>query len=86
MSTVFANSRSILHKGDGLTQVCPVPDVCKTPTPGGPVPVPYPNAAQDSDLAGGSKRVLIEGSSAALADSSLSTSTSDEAGSAGGGA
>lgn len=85
MSTVFANHRSILHKGDGFTQVCPLPDTCKTPTPGGPAPVPYPNAAQDSDLSGGSKRVRIEGNPVALSDSCLSTSTGDEAGTAGGG-
>ena len=31
MSTVFANGRSIVHKGDGLVNTCAIPDVCKTP-------------------------------------------------------
>ena len=28
-----------------------IPDVCKTPSSGGPVPVPYPNIARFSSLA-----------------------------------
>jgi uncharacterized Zn-binding protein involved in type VI secretion len=30
-------------------------DFCKTPTPGGPVPMPYPNIAKTSDGRGSSK-------------------------------
>jgi len=85
MSSVFANGRSIVQKGDGLTNVSGPPDVCKTPSPGGPVPIPYVNVAQDSDLSSGSKKVKIEGNSAALESSNLSTSTGDEPGTAGGG-
>lgn len=85
MSHVFANGRLVLNEGDGLTQTCPVPDVCKTPSPGGPVPVPYVNVAQDSNLAKGTKKVLVEGKPAALQNSHLSTSSGDEAGTAGGG-
>jgi hypothetical protein len=54
--------------------------VCKTPSPGGPVPIPYPNVAMDGDLAKGAKNNPV-----ALASSNLSTSTGDEAGTAGGG-
>ena len=61
------------------------PDFCKTPTPGGPVPIPYPNIAKSADLAKGSKRVKINGAPVCLNDSNFSTSTGDEAGSAGGG-
>jgi len=39
VATVFANGRSIVHKGDGPTNTSAPPDVCKTPTPGGPVPI-----------------------------------------------
>lgn len=85
MPTVFANGRSILNQGDGFTQVCSVPDVCKTPSPAGPVPIPYVNVAMDSDLADGSQKVKVDGSPAALAGSNLKMSTGDEAGSAGGG-
>jgi hypothetical protein len=48
--SVYANGRTILHKGDGLTQTSGSPDVCKTPSPGGPVPIPYPNVAMGGDL------------------------------------
>jgi hypothetical protein len=85
MPTVFANSRSILHAGDGNKHVAAPPDVCKTPSPGGPVPIPYPNIASDSDLADGTKKIKIEGKPAANAGSNLSTSSGDEAGTAGGG-
>lgn len=85
MPTVFANSRSILHAGDGNKHVAAPPDVCKTPSPGGPVPIPYPNIASDSDLAKGTKKIKIEGKPAANAGSNLSTSSGDEAGTAGGG-
>jgi len=60
------------------------PDVCKTPTPAGPVPIPYPNIARSSDLAKGSKKVSVEGNPAGLSSSNFSTSTGDEAGSVGG--
>lgn len=85
MPTVFANSRSILHAGDGLKHTSAVPDVCKTPSPGGPVPVPYVNIASSSDLAKGTKSVKIEGKSAATSAANLSTSVGDEPGTAGGG-
>ena len=83
--SVFANSRKITHKGSGQTEVAGPPDVCKTPSPGGPIPVPYVNSAQDSQLAKGSKRTTIEGNPIALASSNLRTSTGDEPGTAGGG-
>lgn len=84
-SSVFANGRTIVHAGDGLVFVAAGPDVCKTPSPGGPVPIPYPNTARSSDLASGTKKVMLEGKSAAIKGSNLSTSTGDEAGTAGGG-
>lgn len=40
------------------------PDVCKTPTPAGPVPVPYPNMAQLPMAEPGSMKVLIVGAPA----------------------
>lgn len=85
MSKVYANGRTVLHKGDGLTQASGPPDVCKTPSPSGPVPIAYPNAALDRDLAKGAKDVKIEGNPVAFASSNIRTSTGDEAGSAGGG-
>ena len=84
MSTVYANARLILCQGDGLQHVCAAPDVCKTPSPGGPVPIPYVNVAMDATLVGGSMTVKIDKQSGALAKSKLSTSVGDEAGVAGG--
>jgi hypothetical protein len=84
MSTVFANGRLILSKGDKQQHVCAVPDVCKTPSPAGPVPIPYVNIAMNTNLVSGSRDVKIAGQSGATASSKLSTSAGDEAGSAGG--
>jgi hypothetical protein len=83
--TVDANGRSILHKGHGSTHSSAPPDVCKTPSPGGPVPIPYPNIAMDSNLADGAETVKIEGNPLANVAAKIATSTGDEAGTAGGG-
>lgn len=61
------------------------PDVCKTPTPGGPVPIPYPNIARSADTAKGSKKLRVDGKPICIASSCFSTSTGDEPGTAGGG-
>jgi uncharacterized Zn-binding protein involved in type VI secretion len=81
--TVFANSRGIVHKGSGGMSIV-FPDVCKTPSPSGPIPIPYPNIAKASDTTDGSKTVKIDGESAMLKGSNYSTSSGDEAGSIGG--
>ncbi len=83
--SVFANKRKVHHKGDGYTQTAALPDVCKTPTPGGPVPIPYVNIAMDSDLANGTKDVKIEGNMVAHKAANLALSSGDEGGTAGGG-
>lgn len=75
---------SVVHKGSGGVTIA-FPDVCKTPTPGGPVPIPYPNIAKSSDTAKGSKKVKCDGNPICLKDSNFRMSTGDEAGSAGGG-
>ncbi len=82
---VDANGRSILHKGHGMTHTCAVPDVCKTPSPGGPIPIPYVNIAMDSNITDGADSVKIEGNPVANIGAKISTSTGDEPGSAGGG-
>ncbi|MCA9511348.1 MAG: DUF4150 domain-containing protein [Myxococcota bacterium] len=82
-STVIVNGRTAVHKGSGGVSTA-FPDVCKTPTPGGPVPIPYPNVAMSSDTDKGAKKVKVDGNPVALASSNFKTSTGDEAGSAGG--
>lgn len=63
------------------------PDICKTPSPGGSVPVPYPNIAQLSDAKDVADDLLLGGSplKALLLDSFVQASTGDEGGTAGGG-
>ena len=82
--TTFANSRGIAHKGSGGMSIA-FPDVCKTPTPGGPVPIPYPNIGKASDASKGSKKVKVDGEMAMVKSAKYSMSAGDEAGSAGGG-
>jgi len=83
--TVGVNNLSVVHKGSGGVTIA-FPDVCKTPAPPAPpVPIPYPNIAQSTDTAKGSKKVKCDGNSICLKDSNFSMSTGDEAGSAGGG-
>ena len=64
------------------------PDVCKTPTPVGTIPIPYPNIAQFSNATGvsdeGGKELLVGGNHVLLKDSNVSSSNGDEAGSSGG--
>ncbi|MEN6320468.1 MAG: DUF4150 domain-containing protein [Syntrophaceae bacterium] len=82
--TTFANSRGIVHKGSG--GMSPVfPDVCKTPTPGGPVPIPYPNIGKSSDTSNGPTTVKADGQMPMAKGAKYMMSTGDEAGSAGGG-
>lgn len=82
--TVGVNGMSVVHaSSSGISSA--FPDVCKTPSPGGPIPIPYPNVAQSSDTAKGSKKVKCDGESICHKDSNFSTSTGDEAGTAGGG-
>jgi|SRR5271165_1097812 len=82
--TVGVNSLSVVHAdSNGITTA--FPDVCKTPTPGGPVPIPYPNIAKSSDTAQGSSTVKCDGNPICLENSNFAVSTGDEAGSAGGG-
>ncbi len=62
-------------------------DVCKTPSPGGPVPLPYPNFAQNTQVNGStaSKKVTILNKKVVLVGTEISMSSGDEPGSAGGG-
>src|SRR5258705_1794123 len=83
--TVTVNALTVVHsKSDGIAAQGP-PDVCLTPSPGGPVPVPYPNVAMSKDLILGTKTVTVDGVPMAISDSEFAVSTGDEGGTAGGG-
>lgn len=56
------------------------PDVCKVPTPGGPVPTPFPNTGQMALALPGSLKVLIVGSPAINKKCKISLTEGDEGG------
>ncbi len=82
-ATVIVNNLTVVHKDSGGSSIG-APDVCKTPTPGGPVPVPYVNTALSRHTAKGSRRVRVDGHPIMLKSSHFSTSTGDEPGTLGG--
>ncbi len=61
------------------------PDVCKTPSPGGPVPIPYPNIGMSKDTSSGPTKVKTDGQMPMVKGAKYMMTTGDEAGSAGGG-
>ena len=60
------------------------PDVCKTPTPGGPVPIPYPNIGKSSDTVQGTITVKADGQMIMVKGAKYMMSAGDEAGTIGG--
>lgn len=83
--TININSLTLCHKGSNGISTATVPDVCKTPSPGGPVPIPYPNIAKSSDLAKGTTTIKADGGNmCAKYGSEFSRSTGDEPGTVGG--
>lgn len=79
----FANGRGIAHGGSNGQSIV-MPDVCQTPTPGGPVPIPYPNVGRSADTSNGPTTVTIEGNMPMVKGAKYSKSSGDEAGTAGG--
>lgn len=78
-------ANSLVHKGSNGVSVATIPDVCKTPSPGGPVPIPYPNISQSATLAKGTTTVKADGGMMiANKGSEFSLSNGDNAGVAGG--
>ena len=79
---VYANGMEVACKAGSGKTIAAFPDVCLSPPspPAGPVPLPYPNTAYDSDTTKGSKTVMISGQEVMLKDSStMKKSTGDEA-------
>ncbi|MBI4002127.1 MAG: DUF4150 domain-containing protein [Nitrospira defluvii] len=83
-ATVTANSpNTLVHKKSGGQSVA-FPDVCKTPSPAGPVPIPYPNIAMASSASDTATTVKADGEKIMIKTSVFSMSSGDEAGSVGG--
>ena len=82
---VNGTSNTLVHKGSNGVSAATMPDVCKTPSPGGPVPVAYPNVSQSATLANGTTTVTADGGMMiAIKGSEFSVSNGDNAGVAGG--
>ena len=70
-------------KGGGSCATSGPLDVCKVP-PAPPVPTPFPNLAEVSDAGDTATKTKFDGSKVVLVKSSISRSSGDEAGEAGG--
>jgi hypothetical protein len=82
---VNGTTNSLIHKGSNGISTATLPDVCKTPTPGGPAPLPYPNISQSATLAKGTTTVKADsGMMIAIKGSEFSMSNGDEPGPLGG--
>lgn len=81
---VNGTNLSLAHKMANGLSTATIPDVCKTPSPGGPVPIPYPNIAQIITLASGTTTVKTDKVMGANKGSKFSLSNGDNAGTIGG--
>jgi len=60
------------------------PDVCSTPAAPSPIPIPYPNIGQLSQVQDPTETVLVGGNPVVTSKSNIPTTTGDEAGTANG--
>jgi Domain of unknown function (DUF4150) len=82
---VNGTANSLVHKSSNHVSMATVPDVCKTPSPAGPVPIPYPNVSQSTTLDKGTTTVKADGGMMiAIKGSEFSLSNGDNAGTVGG--
>ena len=65
-------------KGGG--QCFAMPDVCKTPSPAGPVPIPYPNIGMVAQAKKTAKKVKVGNKLVVTKKSEMPRSSGDEAG------
>jgi hypothetical protein len=83
-ATVIVNKLTVVHAKSGGIALSGPPDVCVTPLPGGPTPIPYTNIAYSSDLVDGAATVRADGCPIATTVSAFSPSFGDEPGTLGG--
>jgi hypothetical protein len=83
---IKVNDLGLSHKGSNGFVRNTLPDVCKTPSPGGPVPIPYPVIiSRSGDLDNGTTTVTADGGNMiSIKGSEYSRCNGDEAGTAGG--
>jgi hypothetical protein len=80
-ATVNVNFKTVVH-ATSIGMYTGFPDTCKTPTPGGPVPIPYPNIAMSKDTMKGTTTVKCDGNPINVKDSCFAMSNGDQAGAA----
>lgn len=83
-SHIVVNNLGLTYKSTVGLSTATLPDVCKTPSPAGPIPIPYPNVADQSSLDKGTKSVKAKGNMVAIKGSEYSMSMGDEPGTVGG--
>lgn len=77
-ATVFENFRGVVQKEGGSTAL-PFPDVCKTPSPGGPMPIPYPNMVPKSASAfAPGKKATKDGGNILITGTTVTTNNGTE--------
>ncbi len=76
---VFVNARGVAAKSN-QTFSAVFPDVCKTPAPAGPIPLPYPSIAESSDTVKSTKKVKADRAESIAKKSNVEKSESDEIG------
>jgi len=82
---IVVNSLGLTYKGTIGMSIATIPDVCKTPSPGGPIPLPYPNIANQGTLKDGTTTVFAKGGKMiAIKGSQYGMSSGDEPGTVGG--
>lgn len=81
---INGTTNTLVHKMSNGISTATIPDVCKTPSPAGPVPIPYPNIAQSITLSDGTTTVKGDKMMGANKGSKFALSNGDNAGVAGG--
>ena len=75
---MVSNDVSLVHNSTGDLTIASL-DICQTPSPGGPIPIPYPNIGMASDTAKGTKSVKVSNPVVGLkGDAHYKMSESDE--------
>ena len=71
-------------KGGGMASIPGPLDACKTTTPGGPIPMPYPNLSDVSNATDCAEKTKFSGGKVCTTKSSMTRSNGDEVGTIGG--
>jgi hypothetical protein len=76
---MFANRFGSAHQGSNK-QIAAFPDVCKTPSPGGPTAIPYPHIEALDKAANEAKKVKVQAKSTSSTKTRFSSSVGNQPG------